>query len=556
LTDRAGGQPAVAWLSEDLLLVKEDGASGLTGAFVYRLPSGANGDGPVTVSAGDRTIVVERKAPGTPPTDLSALLRSGLSQLDPDARHRLLDSIVAACAPELESGASATLFRNLKLVRDALREPSPSISGFELDELLAVDERSFWARGWISRWDRSEITMVSPEGIRLEIGSSLLPHERIDVGSSYSGQLGFVSFFELPVPSGLRDGWIAELRSRDGEGEVDAPAVNSAPLEVRELITRALRDVIGDKHAFVAQHAYPALARAQARLARSVEIETVLFCGDAARAPAVTIVVPLRDRLDALEHQLCQFSRDPDLLGADLVYVLDSLEDAGELAPKASELHEIYEVPFRLAALSGKAGTTAMVNKAAALARGRTLLLLNPDVVPGGDGWLSALSEFYESREGIGALGPMLLYEDESIQHAGLRFEPASPQELGLLPGERGAWDVRGRFKGLPASLAEAGETCSVAAVSGACLMIDRGLFEEVGGLRNIYAEGQIESTDLCLRLLKAGRANWYHPGVRMYYLEGRSELVPSLYARQYNALLLSHLWGERLREERERDPD
>jgi hypothetical protein len=483
--------------------------------------------------------------------DLSALLRGGLSALDPDARRQLLDSIVSACADDLSSGSGTTLFTNLRLVRDALREPSPSTTGFELDELLAIDERSFWARGWIANaLAGSEVTMVSPEGSRARVSDSMLHHQRPDVGSSYAGQHGFVSFFELDVPSRLADGWIVELRDPvGGDAEVEAPAVTDAPLEVRELITRALRDVVGDKHLFVCDHAYPALARVQARIERSVAIETLASCGDPPPAPEVTIVVPLRDRLDALEHQLSRFSRDPDLLGSDLVYVLDSLEEADALAPKASELYEIYGVPFRLTALSGKAGTTIMLNKAVSLAKGRKLLFLNPDVFPGTRGWLGDLSEFHDSRDAIGAVGPMLLYEDESLQHAGLRFEPASPQELKLLPTAGGEiWDVRSRFKGLPRTLAEAGEATPVPALSGACLMIDRALLEDAGGLRNIFAEGQNETADLCLRLLEGGRPNWYFPGVRMYYLEGRSELEPSIYARQYNALLLSHLWGERLR--------
>jgi hypothetical protein len=563
LTSRAGIEAGVAWLSEDLLLVKGDGVAGEPGAVVHRVPLEASDDGSeLTITVGDRSFVVERKTPGTAASDLSALLRSGLSGLGPDARRELLDSIVAACAPQLESGASTTLSRNLRLVRDALREPLPSASirdepehGLDFDELLGVDERSFWASGWLSNAaTASEITMVSPEGGRAAIAGSMLHYERPDLGSSYAGHHGFVSLFELEVPSRLEDGWIAELLDSSGnEVEAELPPVNAAPLEVRELIPRALRDVLGDKHAFVCDFAYPALARVQARIATSVDIETIIQCGDPAPAPDITIVVPLRDRFDALEHQLCQFSRDPDLVGSDLIYVLDSVEDADELAPKASELHEIYGVPFRLTALSGTAGTTVMVKRAVSLARGGRLLLLNPDVVPDRAGWLRGLSAFYDSQPGIGAVAPMLLYEDESIQHAGLKFEPASPQELAVSrAGEREIWETRSRFKGLPGSLAEASEAKAVPVVSGACLMIDRNLFEDSGELRNIYAEGQNESTDLCLRLLETGHSNWYLPDVRMYYLEGRSELEPSLYARQYNALLLSHLWDERIRLERE----
>jgi hypothetical protein len=516
----------------------------------------------LTSSASEQTAPIARlgaqllgKLPDMRSSELSALIRSELSGLEPDTRRQLLDSIVSGCAPQLEAGGSTTLCRNLRLMRNALREPFPNGSvddgethSLQVSEMLGIDGRSFWIRGWIRNVDGglTNVTMVSPEGSRAEVLPRMFRHPRPDIDSTYPGRNGFISFFELDVPSHLSDGWIAELRDRNGTDlELEAPPVNRAALEVRELITRALRDVPGDKHALVSELAHPALSRVQAHIARSVAIETVAECGDAPHAPGVSIVVALRDRLDALEHQLCQVSRDPDVIGSDLIYVLDSLQDAHELAPKALELYGIYGVPFRLMALSGKAGPTVMVDKAVSQARARRLLLLSPDVVPDAPGWLGKMSAFYDSQRGIGALGPLLLYEDGSVQHAGLRLERASPQESGLLPFPgQDIWEPRSRFKGLPGALAGPTEAAPVPAIAGACLMIDRALFEEGGGLRNAYAEDQYEDVDLCLRLLEAGRGNWYFPGSRLYYLEGRSDLEPSLHARQYNALLLSHLWG------------
>jgi hypothetical protein len=553
-------------LEVELLWASQDGndASAMRRLMVFKLPSASidGRAGNVIVSVRGETLTIIGTQSDTAPNDLSGLLRRELSALQPERRRQLLESITSACAPELEGNGSTRLCRNLRLIRDVLREPLPSTSvgqdesqSASVDELLAIDERSFWMTGWI--WSAggapTDLTMVSPEGACTEVLRRLFRYPRPDVDSVYVGRdrdkrdRGFFSFFEVGVPSYLSEGWVAELRNAMGTGvEMKAPSVARDVLDIRERITRYVGAVWRDKHTLVTAHVYPALSRLQARLEASVEIEIAIQCGEAPRAPNVSIIVPLRDPLDALEHQLCQLSDDPDLGSSDLIYVTDSQENAQWLAPKALELYEIYGIAFRLAVLSGKGGPTIMINRAVSLARADRLLLLSPDVVPLTRGWLGDMMTFYDSQEVIGALGPMLLHEDESMQHAGLRLDHVSPQESGLPDGD--GLEARSRFRGHPGALPEANQAAPVTAVSGACLMVDRALFEDAGALRNVYAEGQVEDTDLCLRLWRdAGRPNWYFPGARMYYLEGRSDPEPTVPARQYNALLLDHLWGERM---------
>ena len=75
-----------------------------------------------------------------------------------------------------------------------------------------------------------------------------------------------------------------------------------------------------------------------------------------------------------------------------------------------------------------------------ALARGRLLLLLNSDVLPDRPGWLEQMVSFYDAQPDIGALGPKLLFEDDSIQHAGVYFEREA---------DSGLWGNLHYFKGL-----------------------------------------------------------------------------------------------------------
>ena len=102
--------------------------------------------------------------------------------------------------------------------------------------------------------------------------------------------------------------------------------------------------------------------------------------------------------------------------------MLDSPEQADVLDEQAHGLYSIYGIPFRLAVMKGNAGFAGVNNCAVELARADKLLLLNSDVVPDTPGWLDRMSAFYDATPDIGALGPKLLYEDDSIQHAGMYF--------------------------------------------------------------------------------------------------------------------------------------
>jgi GT2 family glycosyltransferase len=149
------------------------------------------------------------------------------------------------------------------------------------------------------------------------------------------------------------------------------------------------------------------------------------------------------------------------------------------------------------------------------------------------------MSRFYEDTDRIGALGPKLLYEDDSLQHAGLYFHRA--------PGSR-VWENAHCFKGQHRSFPAANVARAVPAVTAACMLVDRELYEQVGGLPLHYAQGDYEDSELCLRLLDAGRENWYLPSVELYHLEGQSYAPGErrVYS-EYNMWLHTELCGEQI---------
>ena len=91
-------------------------------------------------------------------------------------------------------------------------------------------------------------------------------------------------------------------------------------------------------------------------------------------------------------------------------------------------------------------------------------------------------------------------------------------------PPGSSVWHDAHYFKCLHRSFPAANVSRPVPGLSGACLMVSRELYEQLGGLRGIYVRGDYEDFDLCLRLAEAGRQNWYSAGGRA--LPPRSALI------------------------------
>jgi GT2 family glycosyltransferase len=489
-------------------------------------------------------------------TDLQILVRSGLAWLDPESRAEVLEFLVSTSKEHSGTTSGLRLSKNLFLLREALRERLPRSviaqdqpQGLAVDSILSVDETSFYVRGWMrdEEAEVTQLTAVSPEGARVELLGRAFRYPRPDVEQFYDvtssdlvlAKSGFISYFELEAPSRLRTEWTFEMRNTAGQTvEATAPRVVRDPHTVRNEI---LQDIIHESpsaEALIPNHVYPSIKRQQSLFREMVEVDDILEYGKPGKTPVVSVIVPLYQRIDFLEQQLAQFVHDPEIFEAELIYILDSPELADNLRSVAAQLFALYRLPFRVVMLKRNAGFSTVNNVGARLARGRLLLLLNSDVLPDKPGWLGKMIEFYDSMPGIGALAPKLLFEDDTLQHAGLYFYR---QDDGL-------WGNEHFFKGLHRQLPVANTPRHVPAVTGACMMIDGELYKRFGGLRGIYVQGDYEDSDLCLRLIEAGYESWYLPDVELYHLEGQSYALASRQLnRRYNAWLHTHLWKERI---------
>jgi GT2 family glycosyltransferase len=228
-------------------------------------------------------------------------------------------------------------------------------------------------------------------------------------------------------------------------------------------------------------------------------------------APAVSIIVPTRDRLDLLrpcvESILGSASHYPGPLEI-LIVDNDSTEPAAH-----DYFAQLAATPrVRVMRYRGAFNWSAINNCAAREAQGEVLIFLNNDTVVITPDWCTELTA-NALREDVGAVGARLLYADGTLQHAGVVLGVegvAGHDSIGEAP-ERGGYFGRSHLQR------------SALAVTGACLATRHRLFEQVGGFDEVNLKVAFNDIDYCLRLRSAGYRVVYNPFSVLYHFESKS---------------------------------
>ena len=202
--------------------------------------------------------------------------------------------------------------------------------------------------------------------------------------------------------------------------------------------------------------------------------------------PRVSIIIPTRDAPDIFGQCLHSIFAKTSYPNFEVIVMDNETTDAHAL--DLMKEYSIHRIPF-----PGPFNFSRANNEAAAAAHGEFLLFLNNDTEVIATDWLQHLV-YYAEQADVGAAGALLAYDDETVQHAGVAL------------GMRGTADhTMRRFPidvdGYAGSLACARE---VSAVTGACLMIRKSLFEEIGGFNEHFFTAY-QDVDLCLRLRARG---------------------------------------------------
>jgi GT2 family glycosyltransferase len=171
------------------------------------------------------------------------------------------------------------------------------------------------------------------------------------------------------------------------------------------------------------------------------------------------------------------------------------------------ELEAVAGDRLRLVEFDRPFSFSAKINVGAVHSEGEHLLLLNDDIEVATPDWIERMV-MYSAMPEIGAVGGRLLWEDGRLQHIGVNFEHGLPGHL-----HHGfAGDYRGY-----ANAVRVARNCL--AVTGACLMTRRELFDEVGGLSSTLPVNY-NDIDYCLKMYAGGRRTVYDPDLVMYHFE------------------------------------
>jgi GT2 family glycosyltransferase len=222
--------------------------------------------------------------------------------------------------------------------------------------------------------------------------------------------------------------------------------------------------------------------------------------------PLVSIVIPTRNKKSLLQTTLESIWSRTDYDRYEIIVVdnqsteSDAVEYLASLAPRC-QVHQ-WSKPFNYSALN---------NFGVSHSRGEQLLFLNNDVEVIHADWLTAMLEHAE-RPDVGAVGARLLYGDGRIQHAGVvvGINRVAANAFRSWPGQ-----TSGNLR-----LADLTRNCS--AVTGACMMVPRRIFEEVGGFDE-RLRVVLNDVDLCLKIRQRGSLIVYTPQAALFHYEGSS---------------------------------
>jgi glycosyltransferase involved in cell wall biosynthesis len=253
--------------------------------------------------------------------------------------------------------------------------------------------------------------------------------------------------------------------------------------------------------------------------------------------PKVSLLVPSRDQLDLLRNCITSILEKTDYPDYEIIILDNASRDPQTLAWLKQVAQQHPQVQVRRFPL--EFNYSAINNFGASYASGQVLGLINNDVEVINSEWLIEMVS-QACRPEIGCVGAKLLYADGTVQHAGVVLGISGVaghphrNQLATEPGYLGRLQVAQNFS----------------AVTGACMVVRKSVFDEVGGLNPAF-EVVFNDIDFCLRVLSAGYRNLWTPWAQLYHYESKSrgmDDTPDKQARFRREIELMHSeWSDYL---------
>ncbi len=253
--------------------------------------------------------------------------------------------------------------------------------------------------------------------------------------------------------------------------------------------------------------------------------------------PLVSLIIPTRNGLHLIQQCIESVLEKTTYPNYEILIVDNGSDDPATLdyfkglaaEPKVRVLRD--DRPFNYSALN---------NAAVKSAKGELVALLNNDIEVISPDWLSEMVS-HALRPGVGAVGARLWYPNDTLQHGGI--------VLGL-----GGVANHAHYKAMRGMLGyfcRASLTQGFSAVTAACLVIRKLIYEKVGGLNETDLHVAFNDVDFCLRVREAGYGNLWTPFAELYHHESATrgtEDTPEKQARFAKEVAYMHRrWGDQL---------
>ncbi|MCR5799094.1 MAG: glycosyltransferase family 2 protein [Lachnospiraceae bacterium] len=225
--------------------------------------------------------------------------------------------------------------------------------------------------------------------------------------------------------------------------------------------------------------------------------------------PKISIIIPNRNHKSDLETCIESIKEKSTYDNYEII-VVENNSDEEEIFDYYKTLEESG---VKIVRYEGGFNYSKICNFGESFAEGEYILLLNNDTKVITVNWMEEML-MYAQRKDVGAVGAKLYYADKTIQHAGV--------VIGL-----GAHRTAGHTHYMQSreNLGYMGRLCyaqDVTAVTGACLLVKKELYDKLGGLDESF-EVSLNDVDLCLRLRHMGLLNVWTPFAELYHFESKS---------------------------------
>ena len=231
--------------------------------------------------------------------------------------------------------------------------------------------------------------------------------------------------------------------------------------------------------------------------------------------PMISIVIPNKDHAADLKRCITSILEKSTYENYEIVIVENGSEtkEIFEYYTSLKEYDNIRVVTYEKPEGQNGFNYSAVNNFGVKQTKGDYILLLNNDTEVITVNWMEELL-MYAQREDVGAAGAKLYYGNKTIQHAGVVLQLGAHRTAG-----------HSHYGQSRENLGYMGRLCyaqNVSAVTGACMLVKKSLFEEVGGLDESFAIS-LNDVDFCLKLREKGLLNVFTPFAELYHYESVS---------------------------------